>query len=61
MFVEYDSLLNEISRVLSNCRLAAHQARLKALSTLLQGLLLLGLGFGRVGIRKANSYVSTGS
>jgi hypothetical protein len=42
MFVEYDSLLNEISSVLSNCRLAAHQARLKALSTLLQGLLLLG-------------------
>jgi hypothetical protein len=51
MFVEYDSLLNEISSVLSNCRLAAHQARLKALSTLLQGLLLLGeaslLGMGR--------------
>ena len=42
MLVEYDSLLNEISSVLSNCRLAAHQARLKALSTLLQGLLLLG-------------------
>jgi hypothetical protein len=42
MFVEYDSLLDEISSVLSNCRLAAHQARLKALSTLLQGLLLLG-------------------
>ena len=51
MLVEYDSLLNELSRVLSNCRLAAHQARLKALSTLLQGLLLLGeaslLGMGR--------------
>jgi hypothetical protein len=42
MFVEYDSLLNEISSVLSKCRLAAHQARLKALSTRLQGLLLLG-------------------
>jgi hypothetical protein len=42
MFVEYDSLLNEIASVLSSCRLAAHQARLKALSTLLQGLRLLG-------------------
>jgi hypothetical protein len=36
MLVDYDSLLNEISSVLSNCRLAAHQARLKALSTLLR-------------------------
>jgi hypothetical protein len=42
MLVDYDSLVNEISRVLSNCRLAAHQARVKALSTLLQGMLLLG-------------------
>ena len=42
MLVAYDSLVNEISSVLSKCRLAAHQARLKALSTLLQGLLLLG-------------------
>jgi hypothetical protein len=32
MLVDYDSLLNEISTVLSNYRLAAHQARLKALS-----------------------------
>jgi hypothetical protein len=39
--VDYDSLVNEISSVLSNCRLAAHRARLKAVSTLLQGLLLL--------------------
>jgi hypothetical protein len=42
MLVDYDSLVNEISSGLSKCRLAAHQARLKALSTLLQGLLLLG-------------------
>jgi hypothetical protein len=42
MFVGYDRLLNDISRVLSKCRLAAHQARVKALSTRLQGLLLLG-------------------
>ena len=41
MLVDYDSLVNEISSVLSKCRLAGHQARLKALSTLLQGLLLL--------------------
>jgi hypothetical protein len=41
MLVDYDSLVDEISRVLSNCRLAAHQARVKALSTLLQGMLLL--------------------
>ena len=41
MLVDYDSLVNEISSVLSKCRLAAHQARLKALNTLLQGLLLL--------------------
>jgi hypothetical protein len=41
MLIDYDSLMNEISRVLSNCRLAAHQARVKALSTLLQGMLLL--------------------
>ena len=41
MLVDYDSLVNEISRVLSKCRLAAHQARVKALSTLLQGMLLL--------------------
>ena len=51
MLVDYDSLMNEISRVLSNCRLAAHQARVKALSTLLQGMVLLCeaslLGMGR--------------
>jgi len=41
MLVDYDSLVDELSRVLSNCRLAAHQARVKALSTLLQGMLLL--------------------
>jgi hypothetical protein len=41
MLVDYDSLVDEISRVLSNCRLTAHQARVKALSTLLQGMLLL--------------------
>ena len=41
MLVDYDSLVNEISSVLSKWRLAAHQARLKALNTLLQGLLLL--------------------
>jgi hypothetical protein len=35
MLVDYDSLLNKISTMLSNCRLAAHQARLKVLSTLL--------------------------
>ena len=42
MLVEYASLLNELSGVLSNCCLAAHRARLKALSTRLPGLLLLG-------------------
>jgi hypothetical protein len=42
MLVDYDSLVDEISRVLSNCRLAAHRARVKALSSLLQGMLLLG-------------------
>src|SRR5918996_5287166 len=41
MLVDYDSLVKEISRVLSKSRLAAHWARVKALSTLLQGLLLL--------------------
>jgi hypothetical protein len=41
MLVDYDSLMNEISSVLLNCRLATHRARVKALSTLLQGLLLL--------------------
>src|SRR5512134_719896 len=41
MRVDYDSLVDELSRVLSKCRLAAHQARVKALSTLLQGMLLL--------------------
>ena len=40
--VDYDSLVNEIASVLSKCRLAAHRARLKAVSTLLPGLLLLG-------------------
>jgi hypothetical protein len=33
MLADYDSLVNEISSLLSNCRLAAHRARLKALST----------------------------
>jgi hypothetical protein len=51
MLVDYDSLVNELSSVLSKCRLTAHRARVKALSTLLQGLLLLcesGLsGMGR--------------
>ena len=42
MLVDYDSLVDEISRVLSKCRLAAHRARVKALSSLLQGMLLLG-------------------
>jgi hypothetical protein len=42
MRVDYDSLVNEISSVLSNCRLAAHRARVTALATLLQGMLLLG-------------------
>lgn len=42
MVVNYDSLVDEISRVLSNCRLATHRARVKALATLLQGMLLLG-------------------
>ena len=42
MLVDYDSLVDDISRVLSNCRLAAHQARVKALSALLQGRLWLG-------------------
>ena len=41
MLVDYDSLVNEISSVLSKCRLATHRARVKAVSTLLQGLLLL--------------------
>jgi hypothetical protein len=51
MLVNYDSLVNELSSVLSKCRLTAHRARVKALSSLLQGLLLLceaGLsGMGR--------------
>jgi hypothetical protein len=53
MLVDYDSLVDEISRVLSKCRLAAPQTRVKALSTLLQGRLLLceaslsGMGRGR--------------
>src|SRR5512134_2895698 len=42
MLVEYDSLVDELSRVLSTCRLAAHRARVKALSSLLQGLWVLG-------------------
>src|SRR5512134_2974198 len=42
MLVDYDSLVDELSRVLSTCHLAAHRARVKALSTLLQGLLVLG-------------------
>src|SRR5436853_7635679 len=41
MLVDYDSLVNELSSVLSKCRLTAHRARVKALSTLLQGPLLL--------------------
>src|SRR5512138_1632814 len=51
MRVDYDSLVDELARVLSTCRLAAHRARVKALSTLLQGVLLLGeasvAGMGR--------------
>jgi hypothetical protein len=42
MLVDYDSLVNELSSVLSKCRLTAHRASVKALSTWLQGLLLLG-------------------
>jgi hypothetical protein len=42
MLIDYDSLVNELSSVLSKCRLTAHRARVKALSTWLQGLLLLG-------------------
>src|SRR5512134_2918088 len=42
MRVEYDSLVDELSRVLSHCRLAAHRARVKALSTLLPGLRVVG-------------------
>ena len=40
MLVDYDSLVDEISRVLSNCRLATHRARVQALSTWLQGMWL---------------------
>jgi hypothetical protein len=62
MLVDYDSLVNEISRVLSNCRLAAHQARVKALSTLLQGMLLLceaslsGMGRGAALLDKEKTF-----
>jgi hypothetical protein len=42
MLVNYDSLVNELSSVLSKCRLTAHRARVKGLSSWLQGLLLLG-------------------
>jgi hypothetical protein len=53
MLVDYDSLVNELSSVLSKCRLATHRARVKALTTLLQGLLLLCeaslSGMGRAG------------
>src|SRR5256886_5783253 len=31
MLVDYDSLVNELSSVLSKCRLTAHRARVKAL------------------------------
>ena len=34
MLVDYDSLVDEISRVLSNCRLAAPQARVKGVGYL---------------------------
>jgi hypothetical protein len=36
MLVDYDSLVNELSSVLSKCRLTPHRARVKALSSLLQ-------------------------
>jgi hypothetical protein len=42
MLIDYDSLVNELSSVLSKCRLTAHRARVKALSTWLSGVLLLG-------------------
>jgi hypothetical protein len=42
MLVDYDGLVDELSSVLSKCRLATHRARMKVLSTLLQGRLLLG-------------------
>jgi hypothetical protein len=42
MLVDYDRLVNELSSVLAKCRLAPHRARVKALSTLLQGLRWLG-------------------
>ena len=62
MLVDYDSLVDEISRVLSNCRLAAHRARVKALSTLLQGMLLLceaslsGMGRGATLLDEAKTF-----
>jgi hypothetical protein len=62
MLVNYDSLVNEIASVLSNCRLAAHRARLKAVSILLQGLLLLceaslsGMGRGAALLDEEKSF-----
>ena len=62
MLVDYDSLVDEISRVLSNCRLAAPQARVKALGTLLQGMLLLceaslsGMGRGAALLEEEKSF-----
>jgi hypothetical protein len=62
MLVDYGSLVDEISRVLSNCRLAAHRVRVKALSTLLQGMLLLceaslsGMGRGAALLDKEKTF-----
>src|SRR5919112_2441993 len=62
MLVDYDSLVDEISRVLSNCRLAAPQARVKALGTWLQGMLLLceaslsGMGREAALLDEANTF-----
>jgi hypothetical protein len=62
MLVNYDSLVNELSSVLSKCRLTAHRARVKALSTLLQGLLLLweaglsGMGRGAVWLDEQKTF-----
>ena len=62
MLIDYDGLVNEIASVLSKCRLAAHRARLKAVSTLLQGLLLLceasllGMGRGAVLVDEEKSF-----
>ena len=66
MLVDYDSLVNELSSVLSKCRLTTHRARVKALSTLLQGLLLLceaslsGMGRGAALLDEQKTYPFTG-